>query len=243
MDPQAMTPHGLAMLAYHEGETSAQLVIRRDDGFEASLPASHFFRSPAEFSPIEIAALECCRGDVLDIGAGAGIHSLPLVARGHAVTAIEINAEAVEVMVRRGVPDARCVDVFDFREATFDTLLMLGHGIGMVEDLRGLGRFLAHARGLLRDGGQLLFDSLDVSETEDPVHLAYHEANRRAGRYLGATRLQSEYAGRAGPFCGWLHVDPETLEQEAKRAGWRCEIVLQLPGGDYLARLEPPRAD
>ena len=240
MDPRAMTPHGLAMFAYFDGEASAHLVIRRDDGFEVSLPASHFFRSPDEFSPIETTALESCRGDVLDIGAGAGIHSLPLQARGHAVTAIEINPEAVEIMTRRGVRDVRCVDVFDFGEGTFDTLLMLGHGIGMVEDLQGLSRFLAHARGLLRAGGQLLFDSLDVRRTEDPVHLAYHEANRRAGRYFGATRLQSEYAGRTGPYCRWLHVDPETLQREAERAAWKCEIVLRLAGGDYLARLGPP---
>jgi len=58
MDPHAMIPHGLALLDYFRGEASAQLVIRRDDGVEASLPVSHFFRPPAEFSPIEVAALE-----------------------------------------------------------------------------------------------------------------------------------------------------------------------------------------
>jgi hypothetical protein len=119
---------------------------------------------------------------------------------------------------------------------------MLGHGIGMVEDLQGLSRFLAHARGLTRASGHLLLDSRDVRHTDDPRHLAYHEANRRAARYVGEIRLQIEYAGQTGPYCGWLHVDPETLRQQGERAGWHCEIILALDSGDYLAGLAPVRA-
>jgi SAM-dependent methyltransferase len=242
MDPQAMTPYGLALLAYFEGETSAQVVIRRDDGFEASLPASHFFRSPSEFSPIEVAALELCRGHVLDIGAGSGLHSLDLLSRGRTVTAIDISPQAVEIMSQRGVGDVHCTDVFEFQGGPFDTLLMLGHGIGIVEDLDGLSSFLAGARGLIRSDGHLLVDSHDVRRTTDPGHLTYHESNRLAGRYFGATRVQFEYAGRTGPYCGWLHVDPQTLQLQAESAGWRCELPLQEDDGDYLARLTPPRA-
>jgi hypothetical protein len=44
MDPQAMVPHGLVLLAYFHGEAAAQLVIRRDDGFEVSVRVRHFFR-------------------------------------------------------------------------------------------------------------------------------------------------------------------------------------------------------
>jgi SAM-dependent methyltransferase len=242
MDPHAMIPHGLALLAYFRGEASAQLVIRRDDGVEAALPVSHFFRPPAEFSPIEVAALEHCRGHVLDIGAGTGLHSLALLSQGRAVTAIDISPQAVEIMARRGVPDVHCADIFDFQEGPFDTLLMLGHSIGIVEDLQGLSRFLAHARRLTRAGGDLLLDSRDVRQTDDPRHQAYHEANRRAGRYVGEIRLQLEYAGQTGPYCGWLHVDPETLRKQGELAGWQCETILELASGDYLAGLAPMRA-
>lgn len=242
MDPQAMTPYGLALLAYFEGETGAELVVRRDDGVEATLPMSHFFRPPAEFSPIEVAALERCQGHVLDIGAGSGLHSLDLLSRGRTVTAIDISPHAVEIMSRRGVGDVRCTDVFDLQEGPFDTLLMLGHGIGMVEDLPGLSSFLAVARGLVRTDGHLLLDSQDVRRSDDPGHLAYQESNRLAGRYFGATRIQFDYAGRTGPYCGWLHVDPQTLQLQAESAGWRCVLVHREDSGEYLACLDPPRA-
>ncbi|MHC4589281.1 MAG: methyltransferase domain-containing protein [Planctomycetota bacterium] len=237
MDPRAMDLHGDALLDHVAGETGAELILRRDDGQEGRLPVSHFFRPPSEFTPIEKAAIEQCRGHVLDVGAGAGLHSLVLQEKGVRVTAIDISSPAVQVMARRGVVDVRCADIFEYEGDTVDTVLMMGHGIGMVETLAGLDRFLAHARGLLSDGGQVLLDSLDVRATDDPGNLAYHEANRRAGRYVGEIRLQSEYQGRAGPYYGWLHVDAATLKEQAAAAGWKVEVIIQEDSGDYLARL------
>jgi 2-polyprenyl-3-methyl-5-hydroxy-6-metoxy-1,4-benzoquinol methylase len=237
MNPDAMVPYGLALIAHFRGDTRAQLVIRREDGIEDTLPVSHFFRPPAEFFPIEVEALERSRGRVLDIGAGTGLHSLVLQSRGLTVTAIDISPEAIMIMREVGVEDLRCADILGFEGGPFDTLLMLGHGIGMVEDLDGLDRFLAHARSLVRSDGQVLLHSLDVRKTEDPGHLALHEANRRAGRYLGEIRMQFVFEGQTGPACGWLHVDPETLEHHAESAGWTCDTVFEEESGDFLARL------
>jgi SAM-dependent methyltransferase len=237
MDGRAMDPHGLALAAHFAGKHEAQLTVRRDDGVESVLPVGYFFRAPDEFTPIECAALDRCEGHVLDVGAGSGLHSLVLQARGITVTAIDISEAAVEIMKQSGVRDAYCADVFQFTAGPFDTLLLLGHGIGMVEDLSGLHRFLIHAHNLTAVGGRLLVHSLDVRQTDDPVHLAYHETNRGAGRYVGETRLQFEYDDHVGPFCGWLHVDPRALQQEADSTSWGCEVVLEQEGGDYLACL------
>ena len=239
MTANAMGPHGAALLAYFRGDTQAELVIRRDDGLEDRLPVSHFFRQPEQFFPIEVTALDRCRGHVLDIGAGTGLHSLVLQSRGHAVTAIDVNSLAVTIMQERGVQDTRRADIFEFESGPFDTLLMLGHGIGMVEDLAGLDRFLIHARTLAPGDGQVLVHSHDVRKTTDPRHLTYHDATRRAGRYIGEIRMQFAVAGETGPLCGWLHVDPETLERHATQGQWACEILMEEESGDYLARLAP----
>jgi len=237
MVAEAMEPHGLALLAYFQGDTDAQLVIRRDDGLNNPMPASHFFRSPDEFSSIERSALDHCHGKVLDIGAGTGIHALVLESRGMEVSAIDVSLHAVDVMHARGVRDAHQVDAFHYHGGPYDTLLMLGHGIGMVEDLTGLERFLAHARALTRPGGQLLVHSVDVRRTDDPRHLAYHDMNRQAGRYIGTIRFRFEFHGQAGPYCQWLHVDPETLQQHADAGGWGYRAIHEEESGEYLAQL------
>jgi SAM-dependent methyltransferase len=232
-----MAPHGRALLAYAEGDTEAAQIVRRDDGNETSLPVSLFFRTPDRFWPIERAALARCEGHVLDIGAGSGLHTLALQVHGLPVTAIDISPDAVAIMQRRGVRDARVGDIYGFTEGPFDTLLMLGHGIGMTETLAGLDRFLAHARLLTAARGRLLVTSLDVRRSDAPENVAYCEANRRAGRYVGEIRIQVEFAGQAGAYCGWLHVDPDTLTQHAAASGWTCEILHSEDSGDYLACL------
>lgn len=239
MDPAAMVPHGLALRAYFRGDSDAQILIRRDDGLEVPIPVSVFFRSPDEFWPVETMALERCRGHVLDIGAGSGLHSLFLESEGRRVTAMDISPEAAEIMSARGLGDVRCADVFDFEGGPFDTLLMLGHGIGIAGDLTGLQRLLSHARRLMCEDGQLLAHSLDVRRTDDPDHLAYHEANRDAGRYVGETRVQFEHGDQVGPYCAWIHVDSEMLGRCAASAGLGCEVLLAEESGDYLACLSP----
>jgi SAM-dependent methyltransferase len=239
MNPEAMTPYGMALVAYEQGQIDAEIVVRRDDGFEAPVPASHFFREPKQFSPIETAALDQCEAPVLDVGAGAGIHSLALQARGVKVTAIDIDPHVVALMLRRGVAVVRRADVFTFQGGPFSTVLLLGHGIGMVGDLDGLDAFLAHAHSLIRRDGQILLDSLDVTRSQNPTHLAYHEANRKQGRYVGETRIEMAFEGEHGAYCGWLHVDALTLAEHAERVGWACEVLFDQSSGEYLARLTP----
>jgi len=237
MDPKAMDPHGMAMLAFFEGDTNAQVSARRDDGLEESIPVSRFFRDASEFTPIENAALERCRGHVLDVGAGAGIHSLVLQEKGLRVTSIDISPHAVEIMKRRGVKDAHRADIFAFQGGPYDTVLLLGRGIGMVETIEGLDRFLSHTQGLVTADGLVLLDSLDVRVADDPDQRAYHEANQRAGRYVGENRLQFTFQGKSGPTCGWLFVDADTLNQGAEAAGWQCDVILKEESGHYLASL------
>ncbi len=237
MNPQAMEPFGRALLAYFEGCADAEVIVRRDDGKESVLPASWFFREEPDLTTIEKTAIDLCKDRILDIGAGTGLHSLILQRKHYSVSAIDVNPQAVSIMKQRGTEDAYCADVFEFNEGPFDTLLMMGHGIGMVENILGLKRFLSHARNLLSGDGQLLLDSLDVRVTSNPENLAYHETNRRVGRYIGEIRMQFEFLGQRGPFCGWLQVDAGTLREYAESSGWRCDIVCQEEKGNYLARL------
>ena len=237
MNAAPMEPYGQALLDFFYGDPTATIVVHRDDGHADNLPAGVFFREPAAFSPIEQAALDLCRGHVLDVGAGTGCHSLALQERGTRVLAIDVSPQALEILAQRGVEECRQADIFQFHGGPFDTLLLMMHGIGMVGDLAGLDRFLGHAHTLLKPGGQLLFDSLDVRRTDEPAHLAYQEANRQAGRYFGEIRMRFEYQGHMGPLFGWLHVDPGTLAGRAEELGWSCRVVRQEENGDYLAQL------
>jgi len=215
----------------------AEQIVGTDAGRETRVPVRHFFQTPPEFRTLVNAALARCAGRVLDAGAGSGLHALALQEMGLAVTALDISPQAVEIMRHRGVRDVHCADILTYQGGPFDTLLMLRHGLGIMETLAGLDRFLAHAWCLVSSSGQMLVDSLDVRVTTDPENLAYHEANRRAGRYIGEIRIQLEYAGRTGPYFRWLHVDAETLANHAATRGWECEVIAADDAGNYVVRL------
>jgi SAM-dependent methyltransferase len=223
----AWTPHGASLRDFLAGDLDAEVVVRSEDGDEDRTPARVFFRAADEFSALDEAALELCRGRVLDVGAGAGCHSLALQARGIRVTALDVAPEAVETMRRRGVWDVRCGDIFTFAGERFDTLLILMNGIGLVGTLEGLGRFLRDVRRLVVEGGQILLDSFDPGPG----------GTGRGGRYAGEMRFQLEYRGVRGSFYDFVFLDFETLCRHAAEAGWACESIWQEDEGHYLARL------
>lgn len=231
-----MKPFGMALMDYYQGDKEAAVSIYREDGEGGPLAISSFFRSPTAI-PIDKVALDNCRGRVLDVGAGVGIHSLYLQEKGFSVCAMDISLEACEVMKKQGVKEVHCANFADFTAEPFDTLLILGRSVGMVETLKGLDTFLRDTRNLVKPGGQIILNSLDVTQTTDPLHLAYHKTVRKAGRYVGEIKMRLEYKGQKAPVTGYLHVDAATLAEHAKKAGWSCDILVQEDYGHYLARL------
>ena len=101
----------------------------------------------------------------------------------------------------------------------------------------GLSRFLNYAQDLISQDGQILLDSLDVAKTDNPQNLAYHRANREAGRYIGEISLQFEFQGESGPYCSWLHIDARTLADQARKTGWKYQLISQEENGNHLSKL------
>jgi len=233
MTARAWAPHGAALRDYQHGHVTAEVTVRGEDGAVERVPAAVFFRGPAEFSALEEAALDCCRGRVLDVGAGAGSHSLALQARGLPVVALDVAPEAVAVMRERGVQDTRCGDIFALRGERFDTLLMLMNGIGIAGTLAGLDRLLGELPRLLAVDGQVLLDSYDPRAPDMPTDLGCGWGDG----YIGEMRFQLEYAGACGPFYEWLFVDLPTLVHRTARAGFSCDGLWHEEEGHYLARL------
>jgi SAM-dependent methyltransferase len=236
MHPEAMKPYGFALLDYFKGNKSATLIVIRDDGMTEPMPAKPYFRNAQDFE-IERIALEMAHGHVLDVGAGTGLHSIFLQNKGLEVCAIDISPQAIQIMHERGVLNILQVDIMSYNGKKFDTILMMGHGIGTVETVTGLNQLLSRARGLLNPSGQILFTSLDVRITNNPKNLAYQKQNIESGRYFGEIRMQFKYDDIMGPIFSWLQVDPDTMKENAKEYGWSCEVIHMQDDGNYLAKL------
>lgn len=228
---------GRALRDYHlQKDPEICLKVHSDCSGVETLPVEVFFRDESNLPDLERYALDLCQGRILDVGAGAGRHSLALQARGFQVTAADISSATVKVMTERGLTNTLAVDIRHWEpEAKFDTALMLMNGIGLVWDLSGLRDFLGHAKGLITKEGQLLLDSTDFTHFPDFMR-SWGAAQLGRGRYFGEVEYRIEYQGQVSEAYQWLFVDQQTLAEYSLETGWHCQIVYE-EEGQYLARL------
>ena len=225
-----MDIYGQALQDFYNQQSEEKLWLHNNYGGPEEMPTEVFFRGEDEMPEAELLALQLCRGKVLDIGAGAGSHTLVLQERGFKVTALEISPGAAAVMQKRGVKKVVQQDIYQYKTERFDTLLLLMNGIGLTQNLNGLDRFLQHAKQLLLPGGQLIFDSSDI------MYL-YEDLPMPKNQYYGEISYQYEYKNQRGNWFNWLYINAETLQQQAKKQGWNCEIVYEDNMDLYLAKL------
>lgn len=222
---------GQAVFAYyHQHKPQYKLWIHNRYGLKEGMPVETYFRSENDMPDLEWQALNECRGAVLDIGAGAGSHSLILQERGFEVTAIDISPLSVNVMKERGVRNVVEGDIFKYNEARYDTLLLLMNGIGLAGSVDGLKKLLEHFKHLLNKGGQLLFDSSDIS-------YLYEGHMPEGGDYYGELWYQYEYNRKKTEWFKWLYIDEFTMQKIAIELGYQMEVLLEDEYGQYLARL------
>jgi SAM-dependent methyltransferase len=216
-------------------------VLERDDG--DSGPALGPEALLAEYDAwcgAERSLFEAARGRVLDIGCGAGRHSLEAARRGMEAVAIDISPKAIAVSRARGVADARLLSLWDADErlGTFDTVLMMCGNFGLPGTREQTVEWLQRLHGMTTPGARILLDTVDPYVDEDPGELAYLERNRSRGRMAGQVTIRFRYGERLTPWFDLLLVSAEELAQLAHEAGWR---VAQLDGSespDIYAMLE-----
>ena len=228
-------PIGSALLDYYKTGEDTPITVKLSIAEDDVLPPSYFFRSYAECPELEQLALQKARGKVLDVGAGAGSHSLYLQENGIDITAIDVSPHSVEVMRNRGVKNVLLANFYDLPASSFDTLLLLMNGIGLVQTLDGFKQFFDHAKTLLAPNGQILLDSSDLIymfEEEDGSYLI--DMN---DMYHGEVVFDLSYKGIKGEPFKWLYVAEELLQDAAEENGFECEVIKQGPHYDYLAKL------
>jgi len=223
---------GQALSDFYNRNPQNQLWINTSYGDPEEMPVDVFFRTEEDMPDLELVALEHCKGKILDIGAGAGSHSLLLQENGFDVTALELSSLACRVMQQRGVTKVINQDIFTFKKERFDTLLLLMNGIGLCGSIDGLNALLTHLKGILEPGGQIIFDSSDISYLyEDEENII------KPNGYYGEVSFQYEYKQMSGEWFKWLYIDKDYLFKIAQQLDFRAEILFEDDNDQYLVRL------
>lgn len=223
---------GQALVDYWlKKDRKIKLRLHTSYGPPERMPVSVFFRDPRKYSELERQALQYCKGRVLDVGAGAGAFPLVLQEKGLAVTALENSPLSCEVMRLRGVKDVLLGDLWELEGVQYDTLLLMMNGMGIAGTLPELPGLLSHLQDLMAPGGQILFDSSDITylyEGGVPVP---------EDRYHGEIEYQYEYKEERGELFSWLYIDIELITVIARDMGFRFDLLYGPEQDQYLGRL------
>ena len=225
---------GKALIDFYNGNHTENIITSTNISEDDEMPLEYLFREYKDMSQLEQKALELAKGRVLDVGCGAGIHTLYLQSQGFDVKAIDVSKGAIEVAQKLGVKNAALLPILDETEK-FDTILLMMNGTGIFEELSKAPHYLKHLKSLLNPGGQILTDSTDIKymyEDEDGGYWQDLNAN-----YYGELDYMLSYKGENATLTTWLYLDFETLMNASEEAGLTCELVMEGDHYDYLARI------
>ena len=228
---------GKAILDYQTNNSPEDLITETTISEEDEMSVAYLFRSYNEMPNMEQEALQLAKGKILDVGCGAGSHSLYLQNELNLeVTAIDISSNAIQACSLRGIKDARVQDVMTLENETYDTILLLMNGAGMCGKLKNIPNFLVKLKSLLNPGGQILLDSSDIiymfDDDEDGGKWIPSD-----NEYYGEVVFNIAYKGEKEKPFNWMYIDYNTLQNAAFANGLKSELVLEGEHYDYLAKL------
>lgn len=227
---------GKAILDYQTGNNPQDLITETSISEADEMSVAYLFRGFDEMPKLEQKALELSFGKILDVGCGAGSHSLYLQDKGFDVWSIDVSPNAIKACELRGLKKAKVQDVMTLTNEKFDTLLLLMNGAGMCGRLKNISKFLNHLKSLLTEKGQILVDSSDIiymfDEDEDGSKWIPGDLD-----YYGEVEFTVSYKGETEKPFDWMYIDYNTLQNAAIANGLACELVMEGEHFDYLAKL------
>lgn len=232
---------GKAILDFQTNNNPEDLITETSISEADEMSVAYLFRDYNEMPKMEQKALQLAKGKVLDVGCGAGSHSLYLQnERNLDVTSIDISANAIEACQLRGlkalVQDVMKIDAESLQHDKYDTILLLMNGAGMCGKLKNISKFLVKLKSLLNEGGQILLDSSDIiymfDEDEDGGKWIPTDVD-----YYGEVVFDISYKGEKEEPFNWMYIDYNTLQNAAHANGLQCELILEGEHFDYLAKI------
>ena len=228
---------GQAIFDYHFNNAPENLITETNISEKDEMEVSYLFRELEKMPLLEQTALKRSHGNVLDVGCGAGSHSLALqnIYKLN-VTAIDISSKAIETCKARGVKNTKVVAILDMEEdQQYDTILLLMNGTGIFGTLIDVSKYLNKLKKLLHPKGQILIDSSDIvymfDEDEDGGKWI------PGAGYYGELRFTISYKNQTEEEFPWLYIDYNTFQNIAIANGFSCELILEGEHYDYLAKL------
>jgi SAM-dependent methyltransferase len=230
--------YGQELWSFLNGKKSFEIVEREDGYFDVSSGAPTYFSQYDDWPEHHKRAIEFAKGRVLDVGCGAGRHSIYLQSKGLDVTGIDNSPLATKVCRLRGLKKTRVMSIAEIsrlKPRSFDTILMLGNNFGLFGSFTNARLLLNKLLKITSPNALIIAESNDPYKTENPFHLRYQKANRRRGRMSGQMKIRIRYMKYVGKWFDYLIVSREEMKEILKETGWQVKKFIDSSSSPYVA--------
>jgi len=234
--------YGKFLLAELKAGSPSAEIIERDDGYvDLGSENGLYFTKYEDWPEAEQKAIAHAAGRVLDIGCGAGRHSLYLQEKGFDVTGIDNAPGAIEVCRARGLKKAlvRPIgEIGSFETGSFGTILMLGNNFGLFGTPLNAVRLLGEMDRITTPDAHIIAGTVDPYDTDNEAHLRYHKLNRKRGRPAGQITMRIRYGDATSDWFDYLFVSHAELEEILAPGVWRVSEYIESGKAVYYAIIE-----
>jgi cyclopropane fatty-acyl-phospholipid synthase-like methyltransferase len=226
---------GKAILDFQTNNSPKDIITETNISEADKMSVAYLFRDYNEMPKLEQKALQLAKGKILDVGCGAGSHSLYLQEKGFEVTSIDISENAIEACQLRSLKNAKTQNILELdsdlhQNDKFDTILLLMNGTGIFQTISESSKYFQKLKNLLNPNGQILIDSSDI------IYM-FDEDEVPTDNYYGELTFTISYKNETENPFPWLYLDYTLLEKLAAENGLQCELIENGEHYDYLARL------
>ncbi len=233
--------YGQEIWAFYQGKEVSE-IVERDDGYIDSSPhgPKNYFSKYDDWASYHQRAMDFVIGRVLDVGCGAGRHSLYLQRKGFDVFGIDNSPLAIKVAELRGLKKIKIMSIeeINFKPDSFDTIIMMGNNFGLFGSFLNAQKLLRKFHKITSSEALIIADTLDPYKTDNPDHLEYHMYNREKGRMGGQVRIRIRFRKYVGRWFDYLMVSKEEMNEILTGTGWKIREFVDSEGSQYIAIIE-----
>lgn len=230
---------GQMMWAFYKGRKVHE-VFERSDGFIYVDSPQNYFSKYQDWPLHQKQAMKYVKGKVLDIGCGAGRHSLYLQKKGFDVLGIDASPLTIKVCKSRGMKKTQIMSIEDinFKPNSFDTILMMGNNFSLFGSFKKAQKTLKNLHKMTTKNALIITETLDPYETNDPRALEYYKINKKKDRMSGQLRLRVRFEKYISKWFDWLKVSKKEMKKILKGTKWKVKEFIDSEDSQYIAIIE-----
>jgi len=159
----------------------------------------------------------------LDIGCGAGRHSLYLQENGNDITALDNSPKAVEVCRNRGIDKTIVGSIFTLSQSDdeYSTFLLFGNNINLAGSYYGNIGFFQELKRLSNKDTRIIGTYRSPLPVSEQHHLNYHEVNKLYGYPIGQIVIRVRYKNLSSQWIPFYLPTTKEFEEIVAKSGWK----------------------